>query len=155
MGTLEYPVGDIFVIQGPEGAEADAVQSLVDTHVAGSGRGRISQKNRLTEGGRNNTQHQEFLIVLHTLEPNKTVVNNRDVITENVVRVGRVDVGKRARWVWFGFGKVSINESSVRVVSIGGSPVGNGRDRGANQGLCNEGAGEKFGWQVVCIKKGE
>ena len=91
MRALEDPVGNIFAAERPEETKTNAMESFVDTHMAGGRGGMISRENVPTKRERNNDKHQEFFIVLDWLEDNKFAFEERQSILANVVTVSRVE----------------------------------------------------------------
>jgi hypothetical protein len=66
--ALKDPIGDIFAAEGPEEAEANAVQSFVNTHVTGRGGCVIGREDVTAKRQRNDDEHEHLLVVLDGLE---------------------------------------------------------------------------------------
>jgi hypothetical protein len=55
----------------------------------------ISGEDGSTEGDRDNNQHQEFFVVLDTLEDDKAVINDSNAVSADVISVGGVNLVER------------------------------------------------------------
>ena len=72
--ALKNPLGDVFADERPEEPESDAMQSLINTHMAGRRRGVVSREDVTTKRQRYNDEHQHFLVVLDWLKDNEFAV---------------------------------------------------------------------------------
>jgi hypothetical protein len=93
--ALQDPIGDVLAIDWPEESETDAMERLVDAHMANDGGSVISGEDGATEGFGDDNKHEQFLIVLHTLEDDEAVVDYRYAILTDVVTVTGMNVGDR------------------------------------------------------------
>jgi hypothetical protein len=127
--ALKHPVSNVFTAARPEEAEADSMQSFVDTHVASRGRSVVCGKDVTAQRQRNNDQHQHFLIVLHGLKYNELAIEERDAVLANVVSISGVESND----IRFGEGdgrREAIKQKvGVRILLVGGGPIERGWDR--------------------------
>jgi hypothetical protein len=122
----------------PKEAEADAMQSLVDSHMTGRGRGMVSREDVATKGRRNDDQHQHLLIVLNGLVNDELAIEEGEAVLADVVTVGVVEDRDIIFGEWRRGRETVEKKFSIGVLGISGSPVEGRGNRAGTGGSVDE-----------------
>jgi len=136
--AAENPFGNVFAAMRPKEAEADAMQSLVDSHMTGRGRGMVSREDVATKGRRNDDQHQHLLIVLNGLVNDELAIEEGEAVLADVVTVGVVEDRNILFGEWRRGRETVEKKFSIGVLGISGSPVEGRGDRAGTGGSVDE-----------------
>ena len=136
--AAENPFGNVFAAMRPKEAEADAMQSLVDSHMTGRGRGMVSREDVATKGRRNDDQHQHLLIVLNGLVNDELAIEEGEAVLADVVTVGVVEDRNILFGEWRRGRETVEKKFSIGVLGISGSPVEGRGNRAGTGGSVDE-----------------
>jgi hypothetical protein len=155
MGTLKNPAGDVLATQRPEEAKANAMKSLVDTHVASRRRSVVSWKDVTTKGKRDDDQHEHLLVVLNGLKNDKFAIEKRDSVAADVIAKRSVESSKVELSEGRCRRETVEKKLSVGILGVSCGPIQRRRDRSSSRDGVDEGASDKLSGRVGGVDKSE